>query len=151
MSETKTNSNNNSSNTNWNQVSWRSGRNQRGSGSRGRSGRDNNCRNNPITKYLFEGKMKDRCIPKFTVIETGHQATQYKKIIDTLSVLYTDKNYREIDDVIHNGINLVKVECTPQYPDSDLWTITYNVKITNLNQTITPLVNGKRQPIIRLE
>ena len=47
--------------------------------------------------------MKDGCISKLTITETGHRATQYKKIIDALPVLCADKNYRYIDNIICMG------------------------------------------------
>ena len=68
--------------------------------------------------------MKDGCIFELTITETGHRATQYKEINDTFPVLWADKNYSGIDDVLHNGIDLVEADFTPPYPDSDLWSNT---------------------------
>ena len=59
MFQTNTNTNNGSGNTNQNQISGKSGQGQRGSGVRDSSGWGNNCGNNSITRYLFEGKLKD--------------------------------------------------------------------------------------------
>ena len=72
----------------------RCGRDQ-GPSNRGRG----NCRNNPgnnsiADKYLFGGEMKDGPILKLIITKTGHQPTQYKKIVDTLPVLCADKNYQ---------------------------------------------------------
>ena len=64
--------------------------------------------------------MKDSCISRLTITETGYQAIQYKNIIDTLPVLSVDKNYRCINDVLCTGANLVKDDFTPPYQDSDL-------------------------------
>ena len=69
-------------------------------------GHGGDCRNNSIAKYLFEGKMKDGCISKLTITKTGHQATQYKKIIDTLPVLCVDKNFRYTNDILCTWTNL---------------------------------------------
>ena len=63
-------------------------------------------------------KMKDGCISKLTITKTGHQATQYKKMIDTLLVLCTDKNFRHIDDVLHTWADLLEATFLPSYPDS---------------------------------
>ena len=63
--------------------------------------------------------MKDAPISKLTITETGHQATQYKKIIDILQVLCTDKNYQGIGNVLQNRIDLVKVDFTPAYLDAN--------------------------------
>ena len=77
------------------------------------------CRNNLIAKYSFEGKMKDGCISKLTITKTGHQATQYKKIIETLPVLCIDKNFRYINDVLCTWTDLEEVTFLPVYPNSD--------------------------------
>ena len=95
--------------------------------------------------------MKDGCISKLTITETGHQATQYKKIILTLPVLCADKNYRGIDDVLRNRVDLVEADFTPSYPNADLWSNTYDVDITTIDQTAALLADGSRPPIIRLE
>ena len=113
MFQTNTNTNNGFGSTNWNQIFGRNGQGQRGSSIRGCSNCGNDCRNNSIAKYLFEGEMKYGYIFKLTITETGHQATQYKKIVDTLPVLCTDKKYRGIDNVLYNGIDLVKADFTP--------------------------------------
>ena len=116
MSQTNTNTNNGSDNTNQNQISRRGGQGHGGSGGRGCG---NNRRNNSIAKYLFEGKNKDGCISKMTITETGHQVIQYKKILDCLPVLYADKNYSCIDNVLFTWIYLYKADFTPLYPNPD--------------------------------
>ena len=58
-----------------------------------------------LLKYLFEEKMKDGCISKLIITDTRHQATQYRRIIDTLPVLCADKNHRGIDDMLCNRID----------------------------------------------
>ena len=151
MSQTNTNTNNGSGNTNRNQLTGRSGWGRGGFGGRGHGDCSNNCGNNSIAKYLFEGRMKDGCISKLTITETGHWVTQYKKIIDNLPVLCANKNYRCIDDVFFTGTDLVEADFIPPYPDSDLWSNTYDVEITTVDQTAAPLANGERPPIIRLE
>ena len=119
MSQTNTNTNNDNSNTNRNQISGRGGRGQGGPSSRGRGNCSNGCGNNSIAKYSFEGKIKDGPISKLLITETGHRATQYKKVVDTLPVLCADKNYQGIDDVIWNGIDLVEADFTPIYPNAN--------------------------------
>ena len=44
--------------------------------------------------------MKYGPISKLLIIKTGHTLTQYKKIIDTLPVLCTDKNFQSLNEVI---------------------------------------------------
>ena len=100
MSETNTNTNNGSGNTNQNQISGKGGQGQGSPGGRGRCDHSNGCGNNLIAKYSFKKKLKDSSISKLIVTETGHQATQYKKVIDTLHILCADKNYQGIDGVI---------------------------------------------------
>ena len=67
---------------------------------------------------------------KFTITEIGRRATQYKKIVDMLPVLCVDKNYKGIDDILCNGINLVKADFIPAYPDAKRWSNT--TRVTNL-------------------
>ena len=100
MSQKNTNTNNGAGNANRNQITRRGKWGQGGSGGRGRGGRGGNCRDSSTTKYLFEGEMIDGCISKLTITKLGHQTTQYKKIINTLSILCADKNFRCINDVL---------------------------------------------------
>ena len=149
MSQTNTNTNNGSGNTNWNQISGRTGRGQGGSGGRGRGGCKGNYGDNVIAKYLFKGKMKDCCVSKMIITEIRHPITQYKKIIDTLPVLYADKNYRYINDVLCTWIDLDKADFTPLYPNIDQWSNTYNVEIKTVNPLRTPdQGTDKRPPVI---
>ena len=100
MYQTNINTNNGSGNTDRNLISGRGGQDRGGPGCRGCNGCGNNYGNNSIAIYSFEGKMKEGYISKITITETRHQATRYKKIIDTLPVLCADKNYRYIDNVL---------------------------------------------------
>ena len=77
--------------------------------------------------------MKDGCISKMTITETGYQATQCKNIIDTLPILCVDKNYRCIDDVLCTWIDLDKANFTPPYPNKNQWSNTYDVEIETVN------------------
>ena len=78
----------------------------------------NNLQNKLIAKYAFEGKMKDGPISKLIITKEGHRPTQYNKVIYTLFVLCVDKNYQGINDIIMNGINRVKTDFIPPYPDA---------------------------------
>ena len=94
----------------------------------------NNRRNNLIVnKYSFEGKIKDRPLSKLVITKIGHQPTQYKKIVDTLSVLCADKNYWGIDDVIWTGNDLVEGDFMPTYSKANQWSSTHHVKISTVN------------------
>ena len=62
--------------------------------------------------------MNDGCISKLKITETGHRATQYKNIIDTLLILCMDKNCRGIGDVLCKEINLVEAIFTQSYLDA---------------------------------
>ena len=86
--------------------------------------------------------MKDGPISKLIITETGNRPTQYKKIINTLPVLCSDKNYQGLDDVIWNGINLVEADFTPLYPDTDLWFTTHHVEIKTVNSANLAAANG---------
>ena len=105
-----------------------------GPSGRGRSNCSNNHRIYLITdKYSFEEKMKDSPISKLIITETGHRPTQYKKVIDTLPVLCTDKNYRGLDDIIQNKIDLAKANFTPPYPNTNRWSTIHHVKVRTVN------------------
>ena len=100
---------------------------------KGCSGRGDVCGNNSITKHLFEGKMKDGCLSNFTITDTKHGATQYKKIIDTLPVLCVDKNFRYIDDVLCIWTDLPEATFLTPYLDQAQWSNTYNVEIKTVD------------------
>ena len=61
--------------------------------------------------------MKGGYISKLIITKTKHQATQYKKIVDTLSVLCADKNYKCIDDLLCTWTDLNEADFTPPYPN----------------------------------
>ena len=88
--------------------------------------------------------MKDGCISKLKITETGHRATHYKIIVDTFPVLCADKNYRGIDDVLNKGIDLVKTDFTPTYSDTNQWSNIYDVESTTVNPAAVPLADGSR-------
>ena len=147
MSQTNTNTNNG---PNWNQISGKDGQGQGPSG-RSHGNRRNDCRNNLIAnKYASEGKKKDNPISKLIITETGHRPTQYKKVIDTLTVLCVDKNYQGFDDFIWNGIHLVEAYFTLPYPDTDLWSTTHHVEIRTVNPANFAAVDGSRPSTIAM-
>ena len=100
MSQTNTNINNVQ---NWNQISRRGGRSQGGSSSSGLGDRGNDRGNNLITKYSFEGKIKDCPISKLPITKIGHKPSQFKKISDNLPVLCKDKTFCGLNEVIWTG------------------------------------------------
>ena len=106
------------------------------SGGIGRVGCRGDHRNSSIVKHSFEEKLKDDCLSKVTITKSGHQATQYKKIIDTSPVLCADKNFRYIDDIICTGTKLLEAAFLPVYPDLRLWSETYHVNIETVNPTV---------------
>ena len=65
MSQTNTNTNNSQ---NWNQISGRGGQGQGAPNSSGCGDYHNSHGNNTITKYSFEGKIKDGTISKLTTL-----------------------------------------------------------------------------------
>ena len=77
---------------------------------------------------------------------------QYKKIIVTLSVLYVDKNYRFIDDVLYTYINLDKADFTLSYSNADQWSNTYDVEIKMVDPLALPVAGtNERSSIIVVE
>ena len=147
MSQSNTNTNNEQIR---NQISGRGGRRQ-GPSSRGCGDCRNNCGNNSITnKYSFKGKMKDGPISKLLITETGHRLTQYKKVIDTLPILCADKNYRGLDDIIWNRIDLVEANSTPPYPEANRWSTTHHVEVRIINPWNIPQADGSRPQSITM-
>ena len=128
MSQTNTNTNNAQ---NRNQNSGRGGRGQGAPNGRGRG----NCRNNHgyylITKYTFEGKIKDSPLSKLKTTETAHRPSQFKKISDTLPVFCADKNYQSLDEVLRTGHDKVENVFMPAYPDANLWSTTHHIQIAS--------------------
>ena len=96
--------------------------------------------------------MKDSCISKVTIAETGHRVTQYKKIIDTLPALWADKNFRCIDDVLCTWTDLPEATFLPPYLDPVEWSSTYDVETKTVNPTVgVDSLAGVRPLIIVLE
>ena len=73
----QTNTNTGGGNTNCNQNAPKGGQGQVGSGGRSYGGRTSSCGNSSIAKYSFEGKMKDGCLFKITIIEISNRAIQF--------------------------------------------------------------------------
>ena len=95
--------------------------------------------------------MKDCPISKLIITETRHRSTQYRKVIDTLPILFADKNYRGLNDVIRNKINLVEADFTPQYPNTDQWSVTHHVEIITINPNDTPdATTGVHPPTVTM-
>ena len=148
MSQTYTNTNNGQ---NRNQISGRGGPGQ-GPGRRGRRNCRDDHRNNLIAnKYAFVEKMKDGLISKLIITKTGHQPTQYKKIVYTFLVLCTEKNYQGINDVIWTGINLFETNFIPPYSDTNQWFTTHHVEIATVdpNNQLDPNT-GLRPPTVTM-
>ena len=61
--------------------------------------------------------MKNDPIPKLTITKTGHRHSQFKKIVDALPILCTDKNYQGLDEVLCTKCDQVKTDFMPAYPD----------------------------------
>ena len=141
MSQTNTNNNIEASNTNQNQKARRGRRDQGGSGGKGCGDCQCDYRKGSIAKYLFEGKLKDGCFSKLAIIKSGHQATQYKKIIDALPVLYADMMYKYIDGTIHMRTKLFGTAFLQVYPDPRLYSDTYYVNIETNDPAVVADVN----------
>ena len=96
--------------------------------------------------------MKDSCISKLIVTKIRYQATQYKKIIDTLPALCADKNLRYIYDALCRWFDLSEATLLPPNPDFTQWSNTYNiVEIKTVNPNAVPdQVTGERLDITRL-
>ena len=83
---------------------------------------------------MITKKMKDGLISKLLITKTGHRPTQFKKIIDTLSVLCVDENFQGLDEVLWTGIDPVESNSMLTYPDATWWSNAHHVEI----QTVAP-------------
>ena len=95
--------------------------------------------------------MKDSPISKLIIIKIGHQPTQYKKIIDTLPLLCTDKNYQGLDEDVQTGNNLVEADFMPLYSDAIQWsiTVTHHVQFSTINPLDEPVANASCPPDLK--
>ena len=82
--------------------------------------------------------MKDGPLSKLTITKGGQRATQYKKIIDALSVFCADKGYRFINYVIRTNIKLLEAAFLSTYPDPALWSSSYHVQIDVVDPAAVP-------------
>ena len=71
--------------------------------------------------------MKDGCLSKLTITESTHQATQYKTVIDALSVFCVDKGYRSLDNTVCTNTEVIEAAFLPPYPNVTQWSSTYHV------------------------
>ena len=85
--------------------------------------------------------MKDGPISKLLITETGHRLTQYKKIVDTLLVLCAGKDFRGLNEVIRTELGLAKLYFMPTYLDGNLWSTTYHVQVSTVNQIDVPIAD----------
>ena len=140
MSKINTNTNNG---PNLNLNSGRGGRGQGNSTGRGCGDRRDGRGNTNIAKYAFEGKMKDGQISKL-LITTGHRPTQFKEITDTLPVLWADKNFQDLNEVLQTGTNLDERDFMPPFLYANQWSTTHHVQVSTVNPLNSPLVDGLR-------
>ena len=90
--------------------------------------------------------MKDSCI----ITECSHQATQFKKIHNVLSVLYTDKGFKHVNNIIHKNKELDKVKHFPVYPDASKWLRELNVEINTVDPNALLDIKSGLCPIISI-
>ena len=90
--------------------------------------------------------MIDGTIYNLIITKTGHRATQYKKIVDTLPVLFTDKNYQGLDEVVWTRNDLVDANFMPLYLDAIQWPTTHHVQVSTFNLLDVPAANSSRLP-----
>ena len=141
MSQTNTNTNNGQ---NWNHISGRGGQGQEAPNDSGRGDCHNSRGNNSIVIYSFERKMKEGLISKLTITETEHRPSQFKEISDVLSVLYADKKYQGLNEVLHIRRDRVETDFMPAYPDANQWSIFYQVQIITVKPEANTEPDGSR-------
>ena len=79
-----------------------------------------------------------------TITKTGHRPTQFKKITVALPVLYADKNFRGLDEVLWTGRDLVETDFMPTYSDATQWSTTHHVQISTVNPLDVPAADDSR-------
>ena len=72
--------------------------------------------------------MKDGLISEFTITETGHRPSQFKKLYDALPIFCADKNYGGLDEVLRAGHDQVEGDFMPAYPNAILWSHTHQIQ-----------------------
>ena len=93
--------------------------------------------------------MKDGPLFKLTITKGGQQATQYKKIFDTLPVFCADKGYKFINNVIWSNTKLLEAAFLSTYPTATLWSTTYHVQVDVA--VALPDANGVRPLITEIQ
>ena len=147
MSKTNTNANNGQ---NRNQNSRRGGQGKGASNGSSRGDCRNGRGNNLITKYSFEGKIKDGLLSNLTINETGYRPSQFKKICNALPVFYADKNYQSLDEVLSTKRDKVKDGFMPDYPDATQWSTIHHVQIVTVNPE-ADLVESNGEPLVHYQ
>ena len=74
--------------------------------------------------------MKDGPISKLTITKTGHRPSQFKKFSDALPVLCVNKSYQGLNEVLHTGLDPVKDDFMPNYPDANMWSTIHHVQVS---------------------
>ena len=87
--------------------------------------------------------MKDGCLHMLTLTECTHQATQYKKLIDALQVLWAEMRFRFVADVICTDRELVKASFLSEI----LWLTAMNIQVDTVDPN-APENAASARPVI---
>ena len=148
MSQTNTHTNNGQ---NQYQDAGRGGRG-RGPNSGSACGDRRNDRGNKwIAKYSSKGKMKDGPISEFTITETRHRPSQFKKLWDALPVFCADKIFGGLDEVLRTGHDQVKDDFMPPYPDAALWSHIHQIQIATVADKAALVVGSATERVATYE
>ena len=85
--------------------------------------------------------MKDGPIPELTITETRHRSSPLKKLYDAIPVFCADKNYGNLNEVLHTGHDQVEGDFMPAYPNATLWSNTHQIQVASV-QPEDALVKG---------
>ena len=91
-----------------------------------------------MPNHRLKVKFQDGYFNKLTIYEYSNQATQLKKINNTLPVLCADKGYRHLENIINNNDELDKVTLMSLYPDATQKYIVMDVKIDTVDPNSIP-------------
>ena len=91
--------------------------------------------------------MKDGPISELTITETRHRPSQFKKIYNALPVFCADKNYGDLNEVLHTGRDKIEDNFMPAYPDATRWSTKYHIQIASVDPEANLVEGTNMRPV----
>ena len=106
-----------------------------------------NCGNRPFANSLFVEKLAKNYILHLSIIKSGPQSNQLKKILDALPDLCQDKYYDYIPDIISTNTKLTQEYFLSYHRIKRLRSSKHHVKLGNVNPIIGLDVPSSTSPV----